>query len=350
MAEGLVKKGLAYESNGSVFFSVRDWPGYGKLSGRKLADLEEGSRIEVNPDKRNPEDFAVWRAATPGHIMKWNSPWGEGFPGWHAECTVMSLKYLGLPFDIHGGGLENIFPHNESEIAQAEAAYGKDFANYWILNNMVTREGVKMGKSLGNSITLKEIFENYDPLAIRFFILSSHYRQNTDFSDTAIQAANRGFQRMLNAVRRVRDLKNSATDGPMDADAQHIIDDYQAKFSAAMDDDFNTPQAIAAVFDYIRAIDPILTQKSVPTVATLDAIDSFYRNTGTDVLGIIPEKLPEESGAGLDNELMELIIELRKQARADRNWALADKIRDRLTEIGIAMEDKPDGTSWRIIR
>ncbi|MBN1351775.1 cysteine--tRNA ligase [candidate division KSB1 bacterium] len=349
MAQKLIEKGVAYENHGSVFFSVRDWSGYGKLSGRRLAELEEGSRLEVNPDKRYPADFAVWRAATPEHIMKWNSPWGQGFPGWHAECTVMSLKYLGLPFDIHGGGLENIFPHNESEIAQAEAAYGKDFARYWLLNNMVTRDGTKMGKSLGNSISLKEAFELYDPMAIRFFILSSHYRSNTDFSEKALEAASRGYQRLLNAVKRVRELKKGSHPGAPENKAEKIIQEFWQKFQAALDDDFNTPQAIAVLFDYTRAIDPMLSRGSEPGGATLDAIDSFFHKTGDEILGIVPTVLPEESGAGLDEALIKLIIQLRADARKDRNWALADQLRDRLLEIGIALEDQPDGTTWRLV-
>lgn len=350
MVEKLIEQGMAYESNGSVFFSVRDWPGYGKLSGRKLDELIDGSRIEVNPDKRYPADFAVWRVAPPGQIMKWNSPWGQGFPGWHAECTVMSMKYLELPFDIHGGGLENIFPHNESEIAQAEAAYGKGFAQYWLLNNMVTRDGTKMGKSLGNSITLKEAYELYDPMVIRFFILSSHYRSNTDFSEKAIKAAARGYQRLIHTVKRVRDLKKGALSGSIDNKVQNSIDEFRTKFFAAMEDDFNTPRAIAALFDFNRAIDPVLNSATPPNVETLEAIDAFYRLVGNDILGMIPAVLSEELGAGLENELMRLIIELRTQARKEQNWAIADHLRDRLAEIGIALEDRPDGTTWRLIK
>lgn len=282
--------------------------------------------------------------------MQWNSPWGRGFPGWHAECSVMSMKYLGLPFDIHGGGLENIFPHNESEIAQAEAAYNKSFANYWLLNNMVTVDGTKMGKSLGNFITLKDAYKAHDPIAIRFFILSSHYRSNTDFSEEAIKAASRGYQRLLNAVKRVRDLKKGAATGQLDEKAQKIAAEFEAKFQAAMDDDFNTPQAVAVLFDFNRAVDPILSSAAPPNSETLDAIDALYRKAGNTILGIIPDVLPEESGAQLESKLMELLIELRAQARKDRNWALADQLRDLLTEIGIALEDHAEGTSWRVIK
>jgi len=350
MAQLLIKNGLAYVSNGSVFFSVKDWPGYGKLSGRNLDEMEDCGRLEKNPDKRYPADFAVWRAAAPGHLMKWNSPWGEGFPGWHAECTVMSLKYLGLPFDIHGGGLENIFPHNESEIAQAEAAYSQGFANYWLLNNMVTVDGTKMGKSLGNFVTLKDAFQKHDPLAIRFFILSSHYRSNTDFSDDAIAAAAKGHQRLLNRVKCVFDLKKSTTSGAADEAIRNLVAEFEGKFYSVMDDDFNTPQAIAILFDFHRAVDPHLSSGRALTSGTIELIEAFYRKTGSAVLGIIPEKLPEESGAGIENGLMNLLIELRNQARKDKNWALADQLRDRLIAIGVALEDHPDGTTWRRIK
>lgn len=352
LAETLIKNGFAYESNGSVFFSVRDWQQYGKLSRRQVEDLEESGRLEANPDKRFPADFAVWRAAKPEHLMKWNSPWGFGFPGWHAECTVMSAKYLGLPFDIHGGGLENIFPHNESEIAQAEAAYGKGFANYWILNNMVTVDGTKMGKSLGNFITLKDAFKKYDPLAIRFFILESHYRSNTDFSDDALEAASRGYQRFLGYIQRVRFyLKNAAPEpSEVSTEIQKIIDENQEKFIAAMNDDFNSPQAIAVLFDFGRTLEPLLQNSKNQNLASLEAVEQFYQKTAGDVLGIVPENFVEEADTGNLDDLMALLIELRNDARKEKNWNIADKIRDHLQEIGIALEDHPDGTHWKKIK
>lgn len=347
LAEALIQKGFAYESNGSVFFSVRAWQPYGKLSHRQIEELEESGRLESNPDKRYPADFAVWRAAAPGHLMQWSSPWGNGFPGWHAECTVMSAKYLGLPFDIHGGGLENIFPHNESEIAQAEAAYGKGFANYWILNNMVTVNGTKMGKSLGNFITLKDAFEKTNPLAIRFFILESHYRSNTDFSDEALQAANRGYQRFLGYVQRVRFyLKNATRAGSVSPEIQALIDEFHDKFFMAMNDDFNSPQAIAVLFDFGRTLEPLL-QPAQQNRTTLEAVEHFYQQTAGEILGILPENITEETDSGGLDVLMALLIELRNDARKTKNWALADKIRIELQQNGFVLEDHPDGTHWK---
>ena len=348
LAQTLIEKGYAYEANSSVFFSVEDFPGYGKLSGRKVDELEEGARVEVNPDKRHPADFAVWRAAPPGHLMCWKSPWGEGYPGWHAECSVMAAKYLGLPFDIHGGGLENIFPHNESEIAQSEAAYGVEFARYWLLNNMVTVDGIKMGKSLGNFVTIKDALQRHEPMAIRFFTLSSHYRSPTDFSEAALEAVSKGLERLYGAVKLVRDRLTTAEDSGADAAFQKVMDEHKARFIEAMDDDFNTSQALAALFDLTRDVNTLLNSEEPVSRGTLEAIDGLYRELGGDVLGIIPDQLPEEAGAGLEDALVQILIDLRQEFRQAKDWAKADAIRDRLAEVGIALEDGPDGTRWRL--
>lgn len=356
LAQILIEKGYAYEANGSVFFSVESFPEYGKLSGRKVEELEEGARVEVNPDKRHPADFAVWRAAPPGHLMRWKSPWGEGYPGWHAECSVMAAKYLGLPFDIHGGGLENIFPHNESEIAQSEAAYGVEFARYWLLNNMVTVDGVKMGKSLGNFVTIKDVLQRHEPMTIRFFVLSSHYRSPTDFSEAALEAAGRGLERLYSAVRLVRERLAMAEDAPpeqrseADAAFQRVLDEHKVRFIEAMDDDFNTPQALAALFDLTKEVNVLLNSGEPIGRVTLEAIDGLYRELGGDVLGIVPDQLPEEAGAGLENALMQILIDLRQEFRQAKDWAKADAIRDRLAAVGIALEDSPTGTRWRLMR
>ena len=349
LAQILIEKGYAYESNGSVFFSVKDWPSYGKLSGRKIEELEEGARLAVNPDKRDPRDFAVWRAATPGHLMRWKSPWGEGFPGWHAECSVMSKKYLGLPFDIHGGGLENIFPHNESEIAQSEAAYGVEFARYWILNNMVTVNGVKMGKSLGNYTTIKEALSRHSPMTLRFFILNSHYRSPTDFTEAALEAAGRGYERLIGAVRLTRQkLADSDPHQPPDEEFAKVIQEHKARFLAAMDDDFNTPQALAVLFDFNREVNALLNSGQPVSGGTLKAIDTLYRELGGKVLGIIPDELEAATKAGIEADLIQLLIDLRAEARARKDWATADSIRDRLAKIGVVLEDRPEGTTWRL--
>ena len=229
-----------------------DSPAYGKLSGRKLEEMTAGARVEVNAEKRNPADFALWKKAEPGHIMRWPSPWGEGFPGWHLECSAMSMKYLGESFDIHGGGLENQFPHHECEIAQSEAATGQPFVKYWLHNNMVTVDGRKMGKSLGNFITLKDAFARWSPEVVRFFILQSHYRSTLDFSAAAVEGAAKGLERLNNTRRNLRDQIKSA--GKEDQAVPLELARYKSAFLAAMDDDFNTPQAVAVLFDLARDV------------------------------------------------------------------------------------------------
>jgi cysteinyl-tRNA synthetase len=351
LAQLLIAKGYAYESNGSVFFSVKDWPGYGKLSGRRVEEQEEGARLAVNLDKRDPRDFAVWRAATPDHLMRWRSPWGEGFPGWHAECSVMSRKYLGLPFDIHGGGLENIFPHNDSEIAQSEAAYGVEFARYWVLNNMVTVDGTKMGKSLGNFTTVQDALSRHSAMTLRFFVLSSHYRSTTDFSEAALESAGKGYERLLGAVtltRRKLDTVDPAA--PADQAMLARLEHHKQRFVAALDDDFNTPQALAVLFDLGKEVNSLLNSGQPVSRPTLQAIDDLYCQLGGNVLGIIPAETPAATSAGLEADLMQLLIDLRAQARARKDWATADAIRTGLAAIHIALEDHPEGTRWRLTR
>jgi cysteinyl-tRNA synthetase len=347
MIKTLLDKDYAYEVNGSVYFEVSKFPEYGKLSGRKVKDLMEGARVEVNPEKRHPADFALWKKAEPGHIMRWPSPWGWGYPGWHAECSAMSMKYLGETFDIHGGGLENIFPHNECEIAQAEAATGKPFSRYWLLNNMVTVDGVKMGKSLGNFTTIKQALEEHDPLVLRFFILSSHYRSPTDFSDTALDGASRGLDRLLGTVRTVRERLETARPGDPDQDVTTLLKDHKARFLEAMDDDLNAPRAIGILFDLAREVNRRLNEGEPLSQASLQAIDGLYRELGGDILGLVPDVLRQQTRAGLEADLMQLLIEMRHEARQARNWTQADTIRDRLAKLGIALEDGSEGTTWR---
>jgi cysteinyl-tRNA synthetase len=347
----LLAKGHAYESNGSVYFDVSTWPEYGKLSGRKVEELQEGARVEVNPEKTDPADFALWKKAEPSHILKWNSPWGWGFPGWHAECTAMSTKYLGDTFDIHGGGLENIFPHNECELAQSEAATGQTFAHYWLLNNMVTINGVKMGKSLGNAVFLKDLFKRYPPTVIRYFILTSHYRSPADFSDDALGAAQSGLERLHNTVSTVRErLDKAAAPGePSTGDVPvEMLTRHKTRFIELMDDDFNTAGAIAELFDLSKDVNTLLNSGETVSRESLAAIDGLYRELGGQILGIIPDQLAEKRGAGLDEPLMQVLLDTRAKLREAKQWALADSIRKQLSEIGVTIEDRPDGSVWKI--
>ena len=353
LAQELLEKGHAYEVNGSVYFDVASWPEYGKLSGRKVEEQEEGARLAINPDKRHPADFAVWKRAEKGHILRWPSPWGQGYPGWHAECSVMATKYLGQPFDIHGGGLENMFPHNECEIAQSEAISDEPFCNYWLLNNMVTVDGVKMGKSLGNAIYIKDLLVHHDPMTIRFFVLSSHYRSVTDFGEEALLAAGRGLERLSGAVALVRDRLSQAQGDQVDVDWSVKLDQYRASFEEAMDDDFNTARAIATLFDLSREVNSLLNSDEAVSKATLEAIEALYANLGGDVLGIRFDARGAD-GAQEDTDLLDglvqMVIGMREEARQARDWAKADAIRDDLLEMGISLEDGPQGTRWRLSR
>ncbi|HDN80784.1 MAG TPA: cysteine--tRNA ligase, partial [Chloroflexi bacterium] len=346
----LLEKGYAYEVNGSVYFEVAKFPEYGKLSGRRVEELLKGVRIEPNPEKKHPADFALWKRAEPEHIMRWPSPWGWGYPGWHIECSVMSTKYLGQPFDIHGGGMDNIFPHHECEIAQSEAAYGVQFVRYWMHNNMVTVEGTKMSKSLGNAIYLKDLFKRYAPLTVRFFILNSHYRSPLDFSDEALSAAEKGLERLWNTVREVRDRIPFAETGPVPDEVKEAIEKHKADFLTAMDDDFNTAQALGVLFDFSKSVNTWLAREEALSKETLMAIDGLYRELGNAILGIIPDEFPQEVRGELEVPLIQLLIELRQEFRQAKEWDKADRIRERLQELGIILEDTPQGTRWRRVR
>ncbi len=348
----LLDKGYAYTTDeGDVYFSVEKFPEYGKLSGRKIDELEPGARVAVREEKRHPADFALWKHAAPEHILRWPSPWGWGYPGWHLECTAMAVKYLGETFDIHGGGLENIFPHNECEIAQSEAATGKPFARYWLLVGSLTVNGVKMSKSLGNFLTIKDALKLYSPEAIRFFILSGHYRSPVDFSREALLAAERGVERLHNTVRALRARMQQATPAGT-ADLSYItdLDAYRDAFVEAMNDDFNTPRAIAALFDLSKEVNALLASGQPISRGTLAAIDGFYRELGGRVLGIIPDNLTQEIGSELVEGLMNIILGIRQQYRQARDWEQADVLREQLKELGIVVEDRPEGPTWRIER
>ena len=357
LVKTLLEKGYAYEVNGSVYFDVSKFKDYGKLSGRNVEDMLAGARVEVSQDKRNPVDFALWKKAEPGHIMQWPSPWGMGFPGWHLECSVMSTKYLGQPFDIHGGGIENQFPHHECEIAQSEAANGVQFVRYWIHHNMTTIDGQKMGKSLDNFITLKQAFsgaherltKSYDPLAVRQLILNSHYRSPLDFSDAALFAAQSGYEKITETVKGVRKRLTQVSAGEADSEVMEQLKQLREKFEAAMNDDLNTAVALSVVFELVRLANNLL-EESEMTTETLNVIDVLFSRLGGDVLGLVKDEYPQASAADTEmlDKLINVFVEQRTNARQREDFVAADALRGKLEEIGIILEDKPGGiTTWR---
>jgi cysteinyl-tRNA synthetase len=284
--------------------------------------------------------------------MKWNSPWGVGFPGWHLECSVMSMKYLGETFDIHGGGIENVFPHHECEIAQSETANERPFARYWMHNNMVTVDGQKMGKSLGNFVTLKDAFKKFSPLTIRFFVLNTHYSSPINYSDGALEAADTGLERLFNTIRSLRERmeSSSGTEGLETWKAK--LESYKNDFEGAMNEDFNTAEALAVLFNLSKEVNSLLNKEDVVSKGVLTEIDSFYRAYGGNVLGIITENTGQYDPEGADtykieDDLIKALIETRNELRASKQWELADKVRDRLSELGIIIEDKKEKVAWR---
>jgi cysteinyl-tRNA synthetase len=315
-----------------------------------VEELEEGARVAIIEEKRHPADFALWKKAEPEHLLRWPSPWGEGFPGWHIECSAMAKKYLGQTFDIHGGGIDNIFPHNECEIAQSEAANDDQFARYWLLVGSLTLDGVKMSKSLGNTLTINDALKRWPPEAIRAFILSSHYASPVDFSDEAIDGAFRGLRRLWGAVRLARQQMLDAPQEQADAGLLAMLEEFRSAFVDKMNDDFNAPGGLATLQELTRQVNTLLNMEGTHSRATLQAIVDLYGELGGDVLGIVPSEA--DRGASMEREagLVHLLIELRAEARANKDWATSDKIRDQLAELGIGLEDRPEGTSWRINR
>jgi cysteinyl-tRNA synthetase len=347
MIETLLRKGHAYVAEDGVYFDVSSWPEYGKLSNRRLEEQEAGSRRLKGSGKRNPEDFALWILAPEDHILQWNSPWGRGYPGWHIECSAMSRKYLGDTFDIHGGGIDNIFPHNECEIAQSEAANGVPFARYWLLVGSLTVNGQKMSKSLGNFVTIKDALARYRPEVIRTFMFQSHYTNPIDFSDEALRAAERGWERLVSAARLVRNRLRDAPEGGENSFAQ-VIQAHREQFVAAMDDDFNAPVALAALQTFTGEVNKLLNSGEPVNKATLTAIEALYSDLGGQVLGIIPQGEAHSIDMRLTDALIRLLIEIRMQARAEKNFGRADQIRDQLKALGVILEDRPEGTTYRL--
>jgi len=351
MVQQILKNGFAYEVNGSVYLDVNKYNEkypYGTLSGRNLEDTLEGTRtLDGQSEKKSSVDFAIWKKANPEHIMRWNSPWGEGFPGWHMECSAMSEKYLGKTFDIHGGGMDLVFPHHEAEIAQSNACNNCNPVNYWMHNNMITVDGKKMGKSLGNFINLEEFFTGdhpkleraYTPMTIRFFILQAQYRSTVDFGNKALQAAEKGFTKLMNAMETLQTLS------PADS-STYDVNELEKNCYTAMDDDFNTPILIAHLFDGVRIINSIKDGKESLKAEDLKKLKTIFSAFVTDILGLISPK--ESGGNDLTNEVMELVLQLRGNAKKSKDFGTADLIRDELDKVGIQIKDGREGSSWEV--
>lgn len=353
MVEQLVEKGFAYESNGSVYFDVEAYNAapreegmipYGGLSNRKVEDQTGGGRIASNSEKKSQQDFALWKRAEEAHFMQWYSPWGWGFPGWHVECSVMSSFYLGDTFDIHGGGIENQFPHHECEIAQSQGANGAPFVRYWMHHNMVNTNGQKMGKSQGNASNVKELLDQFSPMALRFFIAQSHYRSPLEYDLDAIAAAQNGFEKLKGTIVRLREALGNPAEADESAIERHEeVAAVWKKFEEAMNDDFNSPVAIGHLFEGISGVNKHLTSGSADA-DLLAAYNALFTIAFEDVIGLRFEA--DDRGGALTDDLMQLLIDLRKEARANKDFGTADEIRDRLKEAGVVLEDGKDGTRW----
>ena len=358
LVKEIMANGYAYESNGSIYFDVTKYDKdhkYGRLSGRNLTDMINNSReLAGVSEKRNQVDFALWKRAMPEHIMRWPSPWSDGFPGWHCECTAMGRKYLGNHFDIHGGGMDLVFPHHECEIAQAVASQGDDMVKYWMHNNMITINGKKMGKSLGNFITLEQFFtgnhdtleQAYSPMTIRFFILSAHYRGTVDFSNEALQAAQKGYEKLMNAIE---DLKRVQTADKSDENTAKFVAQLRQKCYDAMNDDLMTPTVISHLFEACHTINLLIDHKAQIDETDLKELSETVNLFAFDILGLINER-----GANNDareeayGKVVDMVLELRAKAKANKEWAVSDQIRDALAEAGFQVKDTKDGVTWKL--
>lgn len=354
MIEQLIKNGFAYESYGSVYFDVSTYAqkhDYGCLSGRIVEELIAGAgnerrALEGQDEKRNPADFALWKKAQPEHIMRWPSPWSDGFPGWHIECSAMSTKYLGEHFDIHGGGMDLLFPHHESEIAQSQGSCGHHPVKYWMHNNMITINGQKMGKSLGNFITLTELFNGthakleqaYSPMTVRFFILQAHYRSTLDFSNEALQSVEKGLKRFMEGIRTLNKLEAKG-------ESSFDIDALIGSYFDALNDDLNTPILIAQLYETISYANKVAAGQESLNATDLAKLQQTVNTLVFDILGLQEEK---EAGSEKLDGLMELLLELRAQAKVNKDWATSDAIRDRLASLGIQVKDSKTGSSWTL--
>ncbi|MBR0503650.1 MAG: cysteine--tRNA ligase [Paludibacteraceae bacterium] len=348
----ILDAGYAYVSQGSVYFDVRKYNKdhrYGKLSGRNIEDLLATTReLDGQEEKQCSLDFALWKKAQPEHIMRWPSPWSDGFPGWHMECSAMGTKYLGEEFDIHGGGMDLVFPHHECEIAQSTAALGKETVHYWLHNNMITINGKKMGKSLGNFITLDEFFtgnhpsldQAYSPMVIRFFILQAHYRSTVDFSNEALQASEKGLNKLIDAYARLQRVTPAAT-------TTVEVAGLREKCEEAMNDDLNTPIVISYFFDAAKAINTVTDGKGTLSAADLEELKSLFKLYLGDILGLRLESSSDSHNDAYKGAV-DLLLEIRKQAKANKDWATSDKIRNELTALGFNVKDTKDGYEWSL--
>lgn len=348
----LVKSGYAYETNGSVYFDILKYNqkyNYGKLSGRVLDELISNTRdTEGSDEKHNSFDFALWKKANPEHLMRWPSPWSDGFPGWHLECSAMSIKYLGEEFDIHGGGMDLQFPHHECEIAQSTAALGKESVNFWIHNNMITINGQKMARSLGNFITLDQLFSGdhpllsqpFSPMTIRFFVLQAHYRSTVDFSNEALQAAEKGLHKLMKAIETLPKLKlseSSTIDVPR----------LKEKCYAAIDDDLNSPVLLSHLFEGVKFINSVADGTEKIDSLSFDLLTELFNTFAFEILGL-KDETAGRNDENLTGDLMKIIIKLRQAAKNNKDWAMSDNIRNELNQIGITIKDRKDGADWEM--
>ena len=343
MTKEILKNGFAYESNGSIYFDVEAYNKkhhYGKLSGRVLDEMRANTReLDGQSDKRNPFDFALWKKAAPEHIMRWPSPWSDGFPGWHMECSAMSTRYLGETFDIHGGGMDLMFPHHECEIAQSVAACGHDAARYWMHNNMITINGQKMGKSLGNFITFEQLTTGNHPLLAQAYSPMTQYRSTLDFSNEALQAAEKGYERLMKAMKTLSKLKASEK-------SSVDISDIEPRCKAAMDDDLNSPIVISVLFDAVRLINQIYDGQQTISAADLDELRRVMHLYVFDILGLRDDLAGDNNR--LLGQLIDTVLDIRMQAKQAKDWATSDRIRDSLTALGIKVKDRKDGSDWEL--
>ena len=358
LVQQIIDNGFAYESNGSIYFDIEKYNEkyhYGKLSGRTLENIKDASRdLSGVGEKKNQADFALWKKASPEHIMRWRSPWSDGFPGWHCECTAMGRKYLGSHFDIHGGGMDLVFPHHECEIAQATASQGDDMVKYWMHNNMITINGQKMGKSLGNFITLEQFFtgnheslsQPYSPMTIRFFILSAHYRSTVDFSDEALQASQKGLERLMDGISN---LDRITVSDKCDAQTEEFVKTFRQKCYDAMNDDLQTQVVISLLFEACHLVNNLVDRKATICADCLKELSDTMHLFAEELLGL---RLAASGGSAAREEafgkVVDMVLELRSKAKAAKDWATSDQIRDALAAAGFEVKDTKDGAVWKL--